>query len=303
MTTPRMDLGPVTVYFGEKNGKYPDGNQVVVSGADTRVIFDTPLSTHRRAEEEPEAFAGADYVVLGHVHEDHTAGLHHFAHLPVQAPEADVAALQSMEGMLRHYGYSPETNARMAGKITAEFNFRPRPDAQGYPHGQLWELGGGVTVRAIHMPGHTRGHSVLQVEPGGIAFIGDIDLSGFGPYYADACSDLRAFRETLRRIEDLEAQVWITFHHKGVITERETFLELLRAFRGKIDRREQAICDVLAGGGRTLAELVAHRFMYPQGYHDVFTDDAERICLEQHLELLTEAGRVRVEDGVYRLVA
>ena len=26
----RLDLGEVTVFFGDKNGKYPDGNQVVV---------------------------------------------------------------------------------------------------------------------------------------------------------------------------------------------------------------------------------------------------------------------------------
>ncbi|NIP74260.1 MAG: MBL fold metallo-hydrolase, partial [Gammaproteobacteria bacterium] len=72
-------------------------------------------------------------------------------------------------------------------------------------------------VRAVHMPGHTRGHSVLLVEPGAIAFIGDIDLSGFGPYYADACSNLAEFRSTLERIEHLEARAWITFHHKGVV--------------------------------------------------------------------------------------
>ena len=40
-------FGPVRVYFGEKNGKYPDGNQVVVNGRDTTVIFDTPLVSHR----------------------------------------------------------------------------------------------------------------------------------------------------------------------------------------------------------------------------------------------------------------
>ena len=40
----------------------------------------------------------------------------------------------------------------------------------------------------FHMPGHTAGHTVLLVEPEGVAFIGDIDLTGFGPYYGDACS-------------------------------------------------------------------------------------------------------------------
>jgi len=296
MTTPRMDLGAVTVYFGEKNGKYPDGNQVVVTGGDTKVLFDTPMLANRLGP----VLDGTDLVILGHVHEDHTAGLHRLPQATVYAPEQDLYAVQSMEGMLRHYGYAPETNERMRAKITREFHFAPRPDAIGYPDGHLWELGGGVSVRSIHMPGHTRGHSVLMVQPGDIAFIGDIDLSGFGPYYADACSNLSEFRETLRRIEDMPARVWITFHHKGVITERETFLALLRAFRDKIERREQAILAAIGGAGRSLESLVAERFMYPPGFQDVFIDDAERKCLLEHLAALQAAGRAEESDGVWR---
>ena len=293
---PRLELGPVTVHFGEKNGKYPDGNQVVVTGADSRVLFDTPLVSNRLGA----ALDGADLLILGHVHEDHMAGVHRFPRLPLWAPQEDLAAAQSLPGMLRHYGYSPATNERMVAKITREFHFTPRPDAIGYADGRVWELGGGVSVRAIHMPGHTRGHSVLLVEPGGIAFIGDIDLSGFGPYYGDACSDLAQFRTTLARMERLDARVWITFHHKGVIGERETFLTLLRAFREKIDRRAAAILAALGPAGRTLEELVAQRFMYPPGYEDVFVEDAERKCLREHLAELLADGRARLEDGRYR---
>jgi glyoxylase-like metal-dependent hydrolase (beta-lactamase superfamily II) len=291
----------VQVFFGEKTGKYPDGNQVVVTGADSKVVFDAPLSTAHPDAPCAQAVAGADLAILGHIHEDHTAGLGRFANVPVFAPERDVDALRSLEGMLRHYGYSPETNARMAEKITAEFHFRPRPDALGYAPDTVWELGGGVSVRAIHMPGHTRGHSVLLVEPGGIAFIGDIDLSSFGPYYGDACSDLAEFRDTLRRIEHLPARAWITFHHKGVIAKRETFLHLLGAFRDKIERRDGAILAALAPRGKTLAQLVAQRFLYPPGYQDVYVDDAERRCLQQHLAALIAAGQVREEGGTYHL--
>ena len=39
---PGFNLGAVRVYLGDKSGKYPDGNQVIVQGADMRVAFDTP---------------------------------------------------------------------------------------------------------------------------------------------------------------------------------------------------------------------------------------------------------------------
>jgi glyoxylase-like metal-dependent hydrolase (beta-lactamase superfamily II) len=291
----RLQLGPVTVYFGEKQGKFPDGNQVVVHGTEAKAAFDTPLCANRLQGE----LAGTDLVILGHVHEDHTCGLHLLPAAQVYAPAPDAEALRSVEAMRDHYGYGPAAWEFTRERMLGLFRFQARPETRAYRDGQTWELGG-VRVRAIHMPGHTRGHSVLLVEPLGIAFIGDIDLSGFGPYYGDACSDLAAFKRTLARIEHLPARVWITSHHKGVIQDRDTFLGLLRRFRARIDQHDEAILSALGGGGCTRAELAARRFFYPEGYEAPFVDDVERIALDQHLRLLTEEGRAVERDGRYR---
>jgi glyoxylase-like metal-dependent hydrolase (beta-lactamase superfamily II) len=288
-------FGPVTVYFGEKSGKYPDGNQVLVQGRDTQAVFDTPLVANRLVAE----LAGAEMVILGHAHEDHMAGLHLLPRAAVFAPLADVPAVRSWEGLARHYGYAPAVLAAMKTKVERDFFYRPRPDAIGYADGQTWELGG-VRVRAIHMPGHTGGHSVLLVEPEGVAFLGDIDLSSFGPYYGDACSNLAEFRATLQRVAELPARVWITSHHKGVITERQTFLDLLRAFGEKIAQRERAVLEVLAQAPQSLEQLVAHRFLYPRGYQDTYVEEAERITLRQHLAEFLASGRVVLEGDTYR---
>lgn len=292
--------GPVTVHLGEKSGKYPDGNQVLVEGADALVAFDTPLVANRLGDK----FTAADMVILGHVHEDHIAGLHRLPRARVLAPQADLEALRSWDGLARHYGYRPDVLAEMKAKIERVFHYLPRPDAEGYGDGAHWELGGGVSIRALHMPGHTSGHSVLLVEPGAIAFIGDIDLSSFGPYYGDATSNLDAFRATLRAVARVPARVWITSHHKGVITERAAFLALLAAYAAKLDAREQAIAAHLRDSGpATLEELVTHRFLYPRGYHDSYVEDAERRTIAQHLASLAAAGRVRGEGASYRLLA
>ncbi|MEO8144779.1 MAG: MBL fold metallo-hydrolase [Betaproteobacteria bacterium] len=297
MTISTIRHGAVTVYPGEKSGKYPDGNQLMVRGADTLVAFDTPLVANRLGSE----LLDADLVVLGHVHEDHMAGLHRLRHAPVHVHEADVAAARSWEGLARHYGYVPEVLGRMRAMIEKDFHYAPRPDAVAYKDGASWDLGGGVTVRALHMPGHTNGHCVLLVEPGGIAFIGDIDLSSFGPYYGDATSNLADFRRTLAAVKDIPAKVWITSHHKGVITDREVFLTLLQAFAGRLDAREEAIAAHLGQHPSTLTELVAHRFVYPRHLHDLFYTDAERRVIEQHLESLASAGRAFDEGGRWRI--
>lgn len=298
METPVIRLGPVSVYFGEKSGKYPDGNQVVVRGADTLAAFDTPLVANRLGEE----LLAADLVVLGHVHEDHMAGLHRLAHAPVYVHEADAEAARSWPGLARHYGYAPAVLEGMRAKIEREFHYLPRPDAFAYASGARWDLGGGVTVRAIHAPGHTSGHCVLLVEPEGVAFIGDIDLSSFGPYYGDATSSLAAFRQTLAAVKDIPARAWVTSHHKGVITDRAAFLALLAAFAARLDAREEAIAGFLRARPATLEALVAHRFVYPQGLNDLFYEDVERRTISQHLESLAQSGRAREEDGRWRMV-
>lgn len=294
MTTNKLQFGPATVYFGEKNGKYPDGNQVVVNGRDTTVILDTPLVSHHLLPQ----LSDADLIVLGHVHEDHTVGLGLLSHIPLMAPEQDLYAVQSLKGMLDHYGYSPDTTCLMQKIVTDQFHFVPRPDAQAYHNGAVWELGG-CRIRALHTPGHTRGHSALFIEPHDIIFIGDIDLSSFGPYYGDGCSNLRDFIQTLDYLKTLTAQTWITFHHKGVITQGDQFQALLTAYRDKIDQREAAIVTELRNKPMTLDEMVVHRFLYPPSYYEVFVEDAERITITQHLEKLLDESQIRYADGTY----
>ena len=294
MSAPTFEKGALTVYFGEKSGKYPDGNQIVVRGRDTRVAFDTPLVANRlRAE-----LAGTDLVILGHMHEDHAAGLHLLSNARVLAHAADVEAVRSWEGLARHYGYAPEVLDRFRARIARDFHWIARPDAKAYADGASWDLGG-TKVTAFHLPGHTAGHCALLVEPEAVAFIGDIDLSSFGPYYGDATSSLADFRRTLERVKTIPATIWVTSHHKGVITERAVFLKLLEAYAAKLDQREAAIAAHLAAHPSTLDELVAQRFLYPQGYALDFVASAERRTTAQHLEALVAAGRVREDGGRY----
>ena len=256
-----QQIGAVTVFFGDRNGKYPDGNQVVVTGAEQRVAFDTPLVANHIGP----ALDGVDAVILGHVHEDHMAGLHRLPRAAVWAHEADVAAARSWAGLARHYGYPDATSERLRAMIEARFHYHPRPDAQAYADGACWDLGGGVRVTAFHLPGHTSGHCALLVEPDGVAFIGDIDLTGFGPYYGDATSSLAAFRRSLQAVQDLPARVWVTSHHRGVVSDRATFLAHLAAFGARIDERSERLLQMLADGPSTLEALVQRRLTYPVG--------------------------------------
>jgi glyoxylase-like metal-dependent hydrolase (beta-lactamase superfamily II) len=292
-----MKFGAVEVVLGEKSGKYPDGNLVLVNGSDTRMSFDTPLVANRAGD----AFDTVDLVVLGHVHEDHMAGLHRVPHARVQVHEADVVAAQSWAGLSAHYGYEQPVLDALLAIIERDFHYAPRPDATAYADGATWDLGG-ARVRAHHLPGHTSGHCALVVESEGVAFIGDIDLTGFGPYYGDATSSLPAFRRSLAQLPALDAKVWVTSHHRGVLTDRAAFLDHLARFAASIDQRSDKLLGYLREGPHTLQQLVDRRLIYPAGYDAApYIVPAERRTILQHLDELVAAGVVRADGGTYRV--
>ena len=290
--------GPVSVYLGEKSGKYPDGNQVTVRGADTLVAFDTPLVANRLGAE----LLDADLIVLGHVHEDHMAGLRRLPRTPVQAHELDVEAARSWEGLARHYGYAPGVLAGMRAMIEEKFLYVPRPDAQPYGDGACWDLGGGVRVtRVPHAGAHAGAIACCSSSPAASpsSATSTCRPSDRTTATRPPASPISAARS--RRVKEIPARVWITSHHKGVITERETFLALLKAFAARLTAREEAIAAFLEQRPSTLAELVAHRFVYPPQLKELFYEDAERRTIEQHLQELALAGRALEERGRWRL--
>ncbi len=290
-------FGAVTVYLGDKSGKYPDGNQVIVRGRDLRVAFDTPLAANR---------IGADFdevglVILGHAHEDHMAGLHRVPNARIEVHQADLAAVRSWAGLCEHYGYPPDVLAEMKTLIERDFSYLPRPDATGYVHDRQWDLGGGVRIRAHHLPGHTSGHCALVVESEGLAFIGDIDLTGFGPYYGDATSSLTAFRNSLVEVAKIDARIWVTSHHRAVYTDRGRFLADLSDFAAKIDQRSEKLTGYLRDGPQTLAQLVQRRLLYPPGFSLPYVESAEHNSIRMHLEELFALGIVQLVGDRFAL--
>jgi glyoxylase-like metal-dependent hydrolase (beta-lactamase superfamily II) len=283
-------IGNVTVVLGDRNGKYPHGNSLVVRGTDRTAVIDPSRALVERAG---EVRASADLVVLSHVHEDHVAGVGLFPDAEVRAHREDVAGIRSLDGLMQIYGY-PMPQEALAQWVVGTFHYAPRPDAGSYEDGEVFDLGG-VSIRAIHLPGHTRGHCALLIEPEGILFLGDIDLTGFGPYYGDAWSDLEDFERSLVRIGSIPARTWVSFHHVGIITERGTFDEKLARFAGRIAERDTAIEQYLAEP-HTIDEMVAHRFLYPAHATMPFVDAVERRTIEQHLARLVAQGRV-VDQG------
>ena len=284
----------VSVLVGDANGGYPSGNSVVVRGSGESVIIDPSVTVVAKGG----APIRIDAMITSHGHEDHLPGTGLFTDAKVHVHEADRHVLENPEHMLDAYQLTGADRDDFRRAIIQEFNFAPRPDAQGFHDGHVWQLGG-VDVEAVHLPGHTAGHSGFRISEG-VFFLSDIDLTGFGPYYGDTWSSLDDFENSLAKVRDEEAEFYVTFHQKGVIEGRETFLEMLDAYHSVIARRHAAMLAFLSEP-RTIAEMVAHRFVYRPHVEMSFCDSIEGRTATLHVARMLERGEAtEVEPGRYR---
>lgn len=89
----------------------------------------------------------------------------------------------------------------------------------------------------------------------------------------------------------IDARWYATFHHIGVLEGRAPYLERLERFAAVIPDRERRLLDYLAEP-RTLADIVAHRFVYRPSDPVSFADPVERRSMGLHLERLERRGAV-----------
>jgi len=286
----------VTVLVGDNNGAYPSGNSLVIRGDGESVIIDPSVSVIDRGG----AGLQVDAVLNSHSHEDHMPGNGFFADARVHIHHEDLPGAQSIEGLMEVYGLSGQARADFTAQVLDEFHYTPRPDAHGFSDGHVFDLGG-VAVEAVHLPGHTRGHSGFRID-GGVFFLSDIDLTGFGPYYGDVWSDLEDFEASLLQVREEEADVYVTFHHKGIIEGRSTFLTMIDDFIAVIDRRHRAMLEYLVEP-RSIEEMADHRFIYRPHVQHVFADSVERRSARFHLDRMQRRGEAtEVEPGRFQAV-
>ncbi len=286
----------VSVLVGDHNGRYPSGNSLVVRGEGEAVIID-PSAT---VVDKGGAPIPVDAVINSHSHEDHMPGNGLFLEARIHIHDEDLPGARSLDGLMDVYGLSGQPRADFSKQVIEEFHYTPRPDAEGFGDGHVWDLGS-AHVEAVHLPGHTRGHSGFRIS-GGVFFLSDIDLTGFGPYYGDVWSDLEDFERSLIQIRDEEADYYVTFHHKGVIEGREEFLRLLDEFHAVIPRRHETMLAYLVEP-HTIDEMADHRFVYRPHVQHVFADNVEHRCAAMHVQrMLVRGEAVEVAPGRFQAV-
>ena len=248
----------------------PGTNTYIVGEKDHAVIDPGPdIATHI---EKILAFGNIKWILCTHTHMDHS-------------PAA--AAIKKATG------------AQLLG--------RPAPagqDATFKPdhvldHGQrvhIGEMSGGISLRAIHTPGHASNHLCYMLEQTKMLFTGDHVMQGSTVVINPPDGDMRAYLASLQKLADEEDIAIIAPGHGYLIGAPKK--ELARLIAHRRAREEKVVNALVKIGPASVEELL------PLVYDDVPVR-VHRVAarsLTAHLDKLTADGAVRSSGERYALV-
>ena len=177
-----------------------------------------------------------------------------------------------------------------------QFHFKPRRPEGFLAGGQTINLGT-VTAEIISTPGHTAGHMAFFFKEPRVLFIGDYDLSDFGPWYGDVESSIEETIASVERLRHIPARVWMAGHEIGLFEEEPG--ERWDQYLGVIQRREEKLLDLLKEP-RTLEDIVnAHIFYGKAREPKEFFDVGENGNMKKHLERLVKQGSIKKQGRYY----
>ncbi|WP_202319816.1 MBL fold metallo-hydrolase [Archaeoglobus neptunius] len=230
------------VYFieGENRGRYPFSNSLLIGKS---CLIDS--GSGKRINN-----LNVECIMNSHWHEDHIAM--NKIGKKVMAHHLDVEAIENYGVFRDRYGIGD------AVRMFISFEFG-RVDV-AFEDGDRFEFQG-VEIEVLHTPGHAAGHCCFLIDDA-VIFLGDIDLTSFGPWYG--CRDcnvgdfVRSIETVEKIVEKLEIKIAIP-SHGAIVSGTENILKKLKEYKGKIYERDRKIGELISKGTDPVGKGIFYR--------------------------------------------
>ncbi|NPU84093.1 MAG: MBL fold metallo-hydrolase [Syntrophaceae bacterium] len=286
-------FGSVQFIPGKNGGKYPYCNSLFVEEAG--IIIDP--SSNRKILQDLRDRDKVNAVWLSHFHEDHFGKIDVFDGMPIWISERDAPPMAGISVFLDWYGIDGIEEREYWQRFMEEhFHYRPLKPSRFFQDGEVINLES-EQVEVIPTPGHTPGNLSFFFRNSKVLFLGDYDLTSFGPWYGDRYSSIEKTLESIRLLREIPADVWLTSHETGVFTSSPG--PLWSRYEEVIFERERKILALLKNR-RTLQEIVSAWICYGKPRAPkAFFDFAEGALIRKHLEYLLKRGLIRRKGEHY----
>jgi len=249
--------GRIQFIRGDNGGRYPFNHSLYLEGKDCHVLIDPSCGFQKLWDLKQKN--GVDEVWLSHWHEDHMAFLFLFEDSHLRISECDFPPLTDIEIFMDWYGINDGALRIIWKKTMLEnFNYRPRKKAVFLHNDEIIDLGS-LKIQVLATPGHTPGHLSFYIPDEEILFLGDYDLTSFGPWYGDVGSSIEETVHSIRKLKNLPARRWITAHNTGVFEQNPG--PLWDDYENAIYQREARILQFLTSP-RSIEEIIGAWLIY-----------------------------------------
>ena len=296
-----IDLMPVSdrLYLVDSptGGKFPMAFSFLVLGTDTHALIDTGCGPDaiRHVREE----YGVDVVINSHCHPDHVSGNHLFAGKELLVPQERVEETGAIHRIARRL-MGPDQAVMDSWEYFArrKLGMRDYEPTGTFQNGETFDFGG-ISLQAVHTPGHLDDNYCFLEPEQNILLSFDIDLTAFGPFYGNPEADISRFKDSLDLVMAMNPRVIASSHRLPV---RENIQDELAGFVAKFARNEARVAAVMTVP-RSLEEICAQKPIY--GKHvpgmEILYAFFERHMVQKHLECMETEGRVRFREGTFIL--
>lgn len=291
-------IGDVEFIWAKNSKEFFFSNSILIRDTNTTVVDPSANFSYL---EQIASRKVVTQVLNTHYHADHRSLNSLFGNINLICHELDVAPLLSFDNYLKYADSERDSNyVEWLKGIFASLDI-----LETYVHVKLKDNDllplKDQKVRAIHLPGHTPGHIGLYFEDLSLLYTSDIDLTPLGPWYANISSDIDAFIASIKRIQLIHCQYYVTSHGSRIY-EREAFLEKLMKFASAFEKRDTALLENLEKNPMTLQELSRVGIIFKASHlNDPLKACFERQMLEKHLARLEKLGKIYRENEVWRL--
>lgn len=294
--TGKKRFGNIIFVPGPSNGRYPYCNSIYIDDS-RRAVIDAGSDEHflRGLKETQQV----DMLINSHYHEDHIMFNFLFPHADLCVHKVEVPCYQSIWNLLDYYGLiGTEHEQTWHDIIINTFHYRERTPAMVFQDGDVLHFGRTRMV-VVHTPGHSPGHCSFYFPEEGVLYLGDLDMTGFGPWYGDRVSDIDDTIASVHRLMKIPARTFISAHEAGIV--EGDLSEVAEAYLAVIDERERKLLAYL-DQPRTLDEIVSQWLIYKRPREPKYLFEfAERALVKKHLERLEKKKTVTRDEGRYTL--
>jgi len=280
---------------GRNRGAYPFCNSIYIED-EVRAVID-PASDKK----ELERLQDVRLAILSHFHLDHIRELRSLPGAEVAIHSSESGALGDWRKLSGLIFFADEDRAEIEAWIESQsrlfkpeqWNFRI---SRKLNDGDEIDLGK-TRIKVIHAPGHTVGHCCFWFPEQEILFTADIDLTEFGPWYGNACSNLEEFCNSLAKLKALRPKLVVTGHEDGIVSG-STFQGRLEKFRSVVFTRENKLLDALSSP-KSLDEIAGLGIIYGEflAKAPAALKPIEKRMVIHHLKWLEQKGMAREESG------